>query len=326
MSRSARLAGSCVAVCLFVASGSQLLADEPAKGAGGTSPKSSGTAEKPADGAAEKPADESPIDDRFMRVTRNKDGVPQSLDTAVVRYIPAGTPTDAKPEVVVDMVGAVHIGEKAYYRTLNKLFEEYDVVLFELVMAPGTKVPDGKAKNDGMMSGMVKSMLELESQVEKIDYTKKNFVHADMSPEQMGEAMRKRGDNGLTVTLSVITDMIREANRREQKQRTGKARRPAAEVDLFGSNGPLQLKRTMAEQMEESGDAGAFGATLTTMLIVDRNEACVKVLDRELKAGRKKVAVYYGAAHLPDFDKRLKGEFGLKPDKTTWLTAWDLAD
>jgi hypothetical protein len=179
-----------------------------------------------------------------------------------------------------------------------------------------------------MFAGMVKQMLELDSQLARVDYTKKNFVHADMTPTEMGEAMRKRGDNGLTVTLSVLTDMIREANRREQQSRA-KGRRPA-EPDLFGAlfgnSGTLDLKRSLADQMEESGDAGAFGSTLTTMLITDRNAACVKVLDREIKKGHKKIAIFYGAAHLPDFDKRLTKDFGLKAESKTWMMAWDLAD
>lgn len=261
---------------------------------------------------------------RFMRVVRDKSGKPRSLDTAVVRYAPA----DGKGDLVVDLVGAVHIGEKAYYKALNDLFENYDVVLFELVMAEGTKLPNGKGKNDGMMSGMVKSMLNLESQVEKIDYTRKNFVHADLSPQQMGEAMEKRGETGFTLTLSVVTDMMREANRREAQARKNPGKGGPSELDLFGalfSNDSLKLKRVMADQMEESGDAAAFGPTLSTLLIDDRNAAAVKVLDREIRKGHKKIAIYYGAAHLPDLEKRLLRDFALKSVSTTWLEAWNLA-
>lgn len=278
----------------------------------------------PKEGAKDKEAENASGIGRFLRVTRDKKGQPLTLETSVVRYVPA----DGKQDVAVDLVGAVHIGDKQYYRDLNKLFDTYDVVLFELVMAEGTKLPDGKGRGDGGLAGMLKSTLDLESQVEKIDYTKKNFVHADLSPQKMGEAMRKRGDTGLTLTLSVFTDMMREANRREAQARKNPAKRTANEFDLFGAlfapDSHLRMKRLMADQMEESGDANAFGPTLSTLLIDDRNTAAAEVLDREIKKGHKKIAIYYGAAHMPDFDKRLTGAFKLKADKTTWLKAWDM--
>src|SRR5262249_34256709 len=34
--------------------------------------------------------------------------------------------------------------------------------------------------------------------------------------------------------------------------------------------------------------------------------------------------IFYGAAHMPDFEKRLAEDFDLKKDKVEWVTAWDL--
>ena len=50
----------------------------------------------------------------------------------------------------------------------------------------------------------------------------------------------------------------------------------------------------------------------------------MKVFQREIAGGRKKIAIFYGAAHMPDFAERLQGEFGLMRSDTRWLTAWDL--
>ena len=38
-------------------------------------------------------------------------------------------------------------------------------------------------------------LLELEFQLRGIDYTADNLVHADMSPEQFAESMRRRGES-----------------------------------------------------------------------------------------------------------------------------------
>jgi hypothetical protein len=60
------------------------------------------------------------------------------------------------------------------------------------------------------------------------------------------------------------------------------------------------------------------------MLVDDRNAAAMKELQKQLVAGKKKIAIFYGAAHMPDFEKRLAADFGMKPTETRWVTAWDL--
>ena len=48
------------------------------------------------------------------------------------------------------------------------------------------------------------------------------------------------------------------------------------------------------------------------------------MLDKQLAAGKKKIGVFYGAGHLPDMEKRLLADFGLKRDSESWLVAWSL--
>ncbi len=61
-------------------------------------------------------------------------------------------------------------------------------------------------------------------------------------------------------------------------------------------------------------------------LIKGRNRKAFEVLSRELAAGKRKIAVFYGAGHLSDMGQRLENDFGLtdQPAQTKWLTAWDL--
>jgi hypothetical protein len=49
-----------------------------------------------------------------------------SLQTAVVSY-------ESPQKVKVDLVGAIHIADKAYFDALNTRFKGYDAVLYELV-------------------------------------------------------------------------------------------------------------------------------------------------------------------------------------------------
>src|SRR6266545_2033436 len=102
-----------------------------------------------------KPEAKKPVSTKFMRIRENDKKQPVALETAVVRYKPAS----GEGELVVDLVSVAHIGDKKYYEQLNKKFEDYDVVLYELVAAPGTKVPKGgKGKSDNPL-GMVQQMM-----------------------------------------------------------------------------------------------------------------------------------------------------------------------
>jgi hypothetical protein len=81
----------------------------------------------------------------------------------------------------------------------------------------------------------------------------------------------------------------------------------------------------MAQQFEDAGGDVVLGRTVNQLLVEDRNEACMKVLKQQLAAGKKKMAIFYGAAHMPDFDKRLKGDFDMKRTTSEWIDAWSLA-
>jgi hypothetical protein len=80
----------------------------------------------------------------------------------------------------------------------------------------------------------------------------------------------------------------------------------------------------LAQQLETTGTSGGLGPTLNTILVSDRNQAALKVFQKELAKGRKKIGIFYGAAHMPDFEQRLREEFGLRRQSEQWLTAWDL--
>lgn len=66
---------------------------------------------------------------------------------------------------------------------------------------------------------------------------------------------------------------------------------------------------------------GKDGSTI----VKHRNTKCFKILDREIAAGKKKLAIFYGAAHLPDMEERLLGDkYKMTAGEQKWLTAWKL--
>jgi hypothetical protein len=253
---------------------------------------------------------------RFIRL-KEQQGQAAALEVAVTRY------ANKDKSVMVDLVGVVHIGDRAYYKKLNERFGQYDAVLYELVAPPGTEVPKG-GKSDSpfaILHTLFSTVLDLDSQLACIDYKRKNFVHADLSFEAMKEAARDRGEDGLTLGLSLLADVLRQQNVTARKKNE---RRPAPEVDLVEAlANPNLLKRELAKQLAGGAD---LGQTLQTLLVADRNKEACRVLTRQLVDGKKKLAIFYGAAHMPDFDRRLRDEFGLTRQSQEWLTAWDLRD
>ena len=94
---------------------------------------------------------------------------------------------------------------------------------------------------------------------------------------------------------------------------------------LFDPNGPVKLKRILAEQMAGMiAPESSLGPTITTILVADRNQAALTVFQKELARGKKKIGIFYGAAHMPDFEKRLREEYGYKRSGEDWQAAWDL--
>jgi hypothetical protein len=68
----------------------------------------------------------------------------------------------------------------------------------------------------------------------------------------------------------------------------------------------------------------AFNGTDGNTIITERNKRALKVLHQELDAGKKKLAIFYGAGHLSDMHKQMIDEFNMEPVSIEWLDAWDL--
>jgi hypothetical protein len=287
---------------------------------------------RPATKSADKKADEkAKAADTlaFMRLRRDAHNRPVALETATGHYVS----TQGKP-ATVDLIGAIHVGDAKYYRQLNERFRDYDKVLFELVMPEGQSLKGiGEHRSNhpiGMFQQSLPSILDLDYQLKAIDYTAKNFEHADLSPDEMAAAIRKRGDNGASIGIKVFFDMLNQANRMSEAA-SKKGANEFADLQmisaLFDPNRPLALKKIFAEQMDLIGGLGTgLGATLDTILVADRNGAAMKVLKKEIDKGTRKIAIFYGAAHMPDFDRRLTEELKLKRESMSWDTAWDLRD
>ncbi|MEM1081634.1 MAG: hypothetical protein AAGH65_08645, partial [Pseudomonadota bacterium] len=116
----------------------------------------------------------------FIRLHDSEQAEASSLQVSIARYQhPDG--------VELDLISAVHVGDEAYFEALNRRFTRYDRVLYELV----TNDPDADMQSAspafsmiGLMQGGMKDALGLSYQLDVIDYSAANFVHADMTVEE----------------------------------------------------------------------------------------------------------------------------------------------
>ena len=261
---------------------------------------------KPSDGQTTTPSD-------FARFVAVGDG--GHFDTAITTY--------RKGDVEVVLYGAVHIADQACYRALNRRFEGCDVLLYELVAEENAR-PTKRSKREGFspisaLQQALKNGLQLSFQLDEIDYSVDNFVHADMTPREFQSSMTERGESLLSIMYKMMLD---GSDRQREKQEAGEQ---APEVDLVQAfrtgEGRHMMRMSFAQQLEamEMMAAGGEGSTL----LEGRNEKCLKVLRREIGKGHKRLGVYYGAAHLPHMEQRLVEDMGFQKVRHEWLQAWD---
>jgi hypothetical protein len=239
------------------------------------------------------------------------------FDTAITTY--------KKGPVELTLFAAVHIADQACYATLNDRFTTCDALLYELV-GPSDYRPT-KDRDEGfnplsMLQHGIKNSMELTFQLDEIDYSPANFVHADMTPQEFQASMDERGET----ILSIMFNMMMSGMKLQQEQAENQEATPPQQLDLVkafrSGEGRHQLRMLFASQLEAI-ETMAVGGEKGSTLLEGRNEKCLQVLQREMEAGKKKIGIYYGAAHLPHMERRLVEDLGFQKTGHEWLVAWD---
>jgi hypothetical protein len=252
---------------------------------------------------------------RFVK-TAKKEG---HVDTAVKSYF------RERDQVVVTLAAVVHIGDASYYDKFQKLFEGYDAVLYEMIRDENT-LPSTEIDTDHPISQLqmgMKNMLDLEFQLERIDYGKTNFVHADLNPDSFADLQAERGESLFGILLRAA---LEEQSR--QNANPDQALNPFELLFALASDDRShQLKFLLGQQMGNveamlgGVDKSADGKG--SAILSGRNEHVMKVLDEQIAEGKKRLVIFYGAGHMPDLKKRLDGE-GFKKVTEHWSVAWDI--
>ena len=258
-------------------------------------------------------------EEEYLRLERDETGASVSLQAPILAF----EPPDGEPQGLrVDLVGAIHIGDPSYYAALNERFAGYDAVLYELVAPEGAR-PRPNAAPGNLVSGMqlgITRLLDLSFQLDEIDYTLPNFVHADLTPRELAQSMSERGESTFTYLSRLFT-----GSADDYALEAAAADGPGILATLFSPDRPRLLKTLMASSML---DVESFSRMIEgesgSALVGARNARALEVLADRIRGGDRRIAIFYGVAHLPDLAQRLESDIGLTRRAASWIDAWDL--
>ena len=119
--------------------------------------------------------------------------------------------------------------------------------------------------------------------------------------------------------------LIEQAEQQQQKAGvSAKMQQMSLQEMLERLGDPKQLRNDFATILGQEGD-GIPGFTSLMPYIIDaRNQKAMDVLAEQIALGKKRIGIFYGAAHLPDFERRLLEDDKFVRVETRWITAWDL--
>ncbi len=267
-------------------------------------------------------ADGPPGDGEFVRYLDGEKR--QQLQTGIARY--------QRGNQIVDLVGAVHLADASYFDTLNAQLAQYDVVLYEMVggefatREERRDEADPDLANIQMAHGIIHRVLGMEYQTEGIDYDRPNFIHADIDWDQYQQLMTARNQSLATLFERAMAMAQNGDGPAILTDEEAGNRMLGGLISGLTTGNTAELKRSLAPML---GEAETFITEIEgddgTVLVTERNKVVMGVLERELRRGHEQVAVFYGAGHLPDLERRLVAD-GFRPQTGVWLTAWDITD
>jgi len=226
---------------------------------------------------------------------------------------------------LVSLVSAVHIGDKEYYQKLNELFRSYDIVLYELVGPPGaTPVPG--AQRGGLVNVLQEGFarfLFASLQLDEIDYSLPNFVHADVSLEDFQREAKSRGENFSVLLGKVMLNLLLASTVQQMDSVTFSAPEVIA-LYLDVSARRLFFAESLVHYTKTFSSTSL--SPIEYYLLDFRNARVLRVLRDVLRSQPRpeRIAIFYGAAHMADIERRLLHEFGGRLVETRWITAWQL--
>lgn len=161
----------------------------------------------------------------------------------------------------------------------------------------------------------------MEFQLDTVDYTPDNFVHADMTSEEFEASMKNRGESFGSMLLTEMGKSMSGPN-----QQNPIAMNLDILISALSSDRVYAARRIAASQLAKEGAGEAFaGADGTSTIITERNRRCFEIMEQQIKDRKPStIAIFYGAGHFADMEKRLTKDYGFTRSGEEWIVAWKL--
>lgn len=229
--------------------------------------------------------------------------------------------------VELRLVAAVHFGEGEYYQRLNDSFKPCDAVLYEEITyeqseeAPPRDVtppaPETQPTSEVRVP-LLLTILNLRDQSD-IDTQAPNFIHADMDGKTFDAKIK--GVQTKTPAAKLFASAL-EAGNDDTPTIFDDPEGPQTLFDLLTRpDGERQCRLIVAaalaapDGLEEDPEYAVIG--------IERNNIVINVLKETLaKQDKKRIAIFYGAGHMPDLAKRIE-TMGFTRVSTQWYTVFD---
>ena len=242
------------------------------------------------------------------------------LQTAIVSF-------ENDAGVQLNLVAAVHLGEEEYYAELNDYFRTQDVVLYELVAEPNQVPVRGGIESSTSFIGFIQQamaeFLNIGFQLDEIDYTQPNFLHADLTPLQFDELMDSKNENFFTTFLNLAMAQMAEQNASPDDSLSSFNMLSLMSA-INSENQNAALKFLFAQELGRSGGVivdEELEQQLT--LLGDRNKAALSILGDALQnPDFRRVSIFYGAAHMPGIEREIRATMGFSRTELRWQFAW----
>lgn len=176
----------------------------------------------------------------------------------------------------------------------------------------------------GNIQARLAKALGVAYQLDAIDSGKPNWRNSDLDVEEVRARLEQAGPDA-----SMVLRLL-EGNSLE-------ARVAGVLISFLGASRTLSsvVKLMMIEQLSaaggELGGMGGMGgvkslAAMQKVIIDDRNRVVLDDLRRIIDEERDlaSIAIFYGAGHLPAFERSFRGELGLEPVGETWTAAMSI--
>jgi hypothetical protein len=279
----------------------------------------------------------------YIKLLPGVDGTMGAAQTAIRRF----TPIHGNGPSIY-LVAAIHIGEKSYYKQLQRFLDKQSVVLYEGVGPPPRAIrtkfargagshPFKVAKQPVGIQKKLANALNLQLQMDGIRYDRPQFRNSDLNWDTMNSLATEAGPDTQRLLAELKNSISGGPNVTEVDLIMDKVLKVSASRPLVATIlrrlfvvvlcAPDKVRHLPGLKQDKGGPLGP-AKKLDSIIINERNKTVLADLKALLKTSKRNssrpiqsIAIFYGAAHMKDIEQHLVSDLGYRTAEAQWVTA-----